>query len=150
MDHYILDSDFLGALEDSDSPEYKKIIKKLSSLTEEDEVCVSIISIYEYSYGIFNAPDEELSRQLQTAKNTILELFKVLPLTQKGAELYGKIKSEYKRQTGTSRKDMRRHNIDIILASTALEHNAVIVSKDKIFSRIKKFEQALKIESWAK
>lgn len=45
MECYILDSEFLGALEDSDSPAYKKILEKLSSLPDEDEVYVSIISL---------------------------------------------------------------------------------------------------------
>ena len=149
MNRYILDSDFLSALEDSDSAEYKKVYERLSSLPDEDEVCVSIISIYEYYYGIFNAPDDNLSQELLKAKDTLLELFKILPLTIKSAEFYGKIKSEYKKRTGTTRAAMRRHNIDIILASTALEQDAVIVSKDNIFSRIREFERRLKIENWA-
>lgn len=149
MKRYILDSNFLGTLEDSDSPEYKEIFKKLSSLHDEDEVCVSIISIYEYYFGIFNAPDESLSQQLLKTKDTILEIFTILPLTLKSAELYGKIKTAYKKQTGATRAGMRKHNVDFILASTALEEQAVIVSKDNIFSKIQQFEQGLKVENWA-
>jgi predicted nucleic acid-binding protein len=149
MRRYILDSDFLTALEDSDSPEYKKISEKLSSLPDEDKVCVSIISMYEYYYGISNATDESLSQQLLRAKDTLLEFFTILPLTLKGGELYGKIKAEYKKRTGTTRGDMRRHNVDIILASTALEKNAVIVSQDKIFLKIQEFKPELQIENWA-
>jgi predicted nucleic acid-binding protein len=149
MKRYILDSNFLGTLEDSDSPEYKEIFRKLSSLPDEDEVCVSIISIYEYYFGIFNAPDESLSQQLLKTKDTILELFTILPLTLKSAELYGKIKNAYKKQTGATRAGMRKHNVDFILASTALEQQAVIVSKDNIFSKIQEFEQGLQVENWA-
>ena len=148
MKRYILDSNFLGALEDSDSSGYKDIFKKLSSLPDEDEVCVSIISIYEYYFGIFNAPDESLSQQLLKTKDTILELFPILPLSLKSAELYGKIKAEYKKQTGSTRSGMRKHNVDFILASTALEQQAVIVSKDNIFSKIQEFEQDLQVENW--
>jgi predicted nucleic acid-binding protein len=149
MKRYILDSNFLGTLEDSDSPEYKEIFRKLSSLPDEDEVCVSIISIYEYYYGIFNAPDESLSQQLLKTKDTILELFTILPLSLKSAELYGKIKTAYKNQTGATRAGMRKHNIDFILAGTALEQQAVIVSKDNIFSKIQEFEKGLQVEDWA-
>ena len=148
MKRYILDTNFLGSLEDSDSPEYKKIFRKLSSLTDDDEVCVSIISIYEYYYGIFNAPDDDLSQKLLKAKDTVLELFTVFPLTLKSAELYGKIKTAYKKKTGATRAGMRRHNIDFILAGTALEQQAVIVSKDNIFSKIQEFEPALQVENW--
>ncbi len=148
MKQYILDSNFLTVLEDSTSPEYQNVFKKLSSFAEEDEVCVSIISMYEYFYGIYNAPDESLSRQLRKTMDTILELFIVIPLSLKGAEFYGKIKSEYRRRTGSNRTDMRHHNVDIILASVALELNAVIVSKDKIFLRIKEFQKELQVESW--
>ena len=149
MKRYILDSNFLGSLEDSDSPEYKKIFEKFASLTDEDEVCVSITSIYEYYFGIFNTPDESLSRQLLKTKDTILELFTILPLTLKGAELYGKIKTAYKKQTGATRAGMRRHNIDFILAGTALEQQAVIVSKDNIFPKIQELEPGLQVENWA-
>jgi len=148
MKRYILDANFLGTLEDSESPEYKEIFRKLSSLPDEDEVCVSIISIYEYYFGIFNAPDENLSQQLLKTKDTILELFTILPLTLESAELYGKIKTAYKKQTGATRAGMRRHNVDFILASTALEQQAVIVSKDNIFSKIQEFEQGLQVENW--
>jgi predicted nucleic acid-binding protein len=44
---------------------------------------------------------------------------------------------------------MRRHNVDFILASTAMEQEAVIVSKDSIFSKIQKFEPGLQVENWA-
>ena len=148
MKRYILDSNFLGTLEDSNSPEFKEFFGKLSSLPDEDEVCVSIISIYEYYFGIFNAPDESLSQQLLKTKDTILELFTILPLTLKSAELYGKIKTAYKKQTGATRAGMRRHNVDFILASTALEQQAVIVSKDNIFSKIQEFEHGLQVENW--
>lgn len=149
MKRYVRDSNFLGTLEDSDSPEYKEIFKKLSSLPDEDEVCVSIISIYEYYFGIFNAPDESLSQQLLKTKDTILEIFIILPLTLKSAELYGKIKTAYKKQIGATRAGMRKHNVDFILASTALEQQAVIVSKDNIFLKIQEFEQKLQVENWA-
>ena len=149
MKRYILDSNFLGILEDSDSPEYKEIFRKLSSLPDEDEVCVSIISIYEYYFGIFNAPDENLSQQLLKTKDTILDLFTILPLTLKSAELYGKIKTSFKKKTGTTRAGMRKHNVDFIIAGTALEQQAVIVSKDNIFSKIQKFEKRLQVEDWA-
>ncbi|MGD2090505.1 MAG: type II toxin-antitoxin system VapC family toxin [Candidatus Aminicenantes bacterium] len=149
MKRYILDSNLLGTLEDSDSPEYKEIFRKLSSLPDEDEVCVSIISIYEYYFGIFNAPDENLSQQLLKTKDTILDLFTILPLTLKSAELYGKIKTSFKKKTGTTRAGMRKHNVDFIIASTALEQQAVIVSKDNIFLKIQEFEQSLQVENWA-
>jgi len=44
---------------------------------------------------------------------------------------------------------MRRHNVDFILASTALEQQAIIVSKDNIFSKIQEFEKRLQVEDWA-
>jgi predicted nucleic acid-binding protein len=44
---------------------------------------------------------------------------------------------------------MRRHNVDFILASTAIEQHAVIVSKDNIFFKIKEFEQGLQVENRA-
>ncbi len=40
------------------------------------------------------------------------------------------------------------HAVDFILASTAIETNAVIVSDDRIFETIREFYSSLRIENW--
>jgi len=50
--------------------------------------------------------------------------------------------------TGIGKKEVKRHTVDFILASTAIESNAVIVSEDGIFKKIKEFYPSLQVENW--
>jgi predicted nucleic acid-binding protein len=66
----------------------------------------------------------------------------------KGAEIYGEIKILYEKHTGIGKKEIKRHTVDLILASTAIDANAVIVSDDRIFKTIKDFYPSLLVENW--
>jgi predicted nucleic acid-binding protein len=110
-------------------------------------VCFSILSAYEYQHGIAKA-SEELAKNLEKSWQTFLDLFEVLPLSLEGAKWYGKIKTQYEKQTGIGEKEVKRHTVDFILAGTALETDAIIVSDDGIFRKIKEFYPALKVENW--
>ena len=85
-----------------------------------------------------------------TQAEIIMEYFKNHPNKEiSHPEVVDWAVSEYKKRTGTTREGMRHHNIDIIIAGTALEQNSIIVSRDKIFKRIQDFEKELKIENCA-
>ncbi len=122
-------------------------MNKLASLPEESEVCFSILSAYEYQHGIAKAP-AHLVENLQKTWQTFLDLFEVLPLTLKSAEIYGELKAHYETHTGIGKKEVKRHTIDLILAGTAIELDAVVVSGDSIFSAIREFSPSLKVENW--
>ena len=147
MTIYLLDGNILTDLEAPDSPSYQVIIGKLAVLREEDEVCFSILSAYEYQHGMIKAP-EDIVANLKLAWNTFLELFTVVPLSLEGAVLYGRLKTAYEKRTGIKRKDAQRHTVDLMLAATALETDAVLVSNDQIFVRLQELEPALQLESW--
>ena len=59
---------------------------------------VSILVIYEYSYGIENAPVEIKKRQLQRALAQLLQDIPVADLSIAAAAKYGKLKYRRKRQ----------------------------------------------------
>ncbi len=147
MPRYILDTNILTDLEYPDTPVYQKIMDKISSLSEESEVCFSIISAYEYQHGIAKA-SESIAESIKKAWQTFLDLFEVLPLTLEGAKKYGEIKANYENHTGIGKKEIKRHTADFILASTAIEKDAVIVSDDQIFQKIKEFYPSLRFENW--
>jgi predicted nucleic acid-binding protein len=122
-------------------------MEKLASLPDGSEVSFSMISAYEYQHGIAKAR-KSIAENLKKAWQTFLELFEVLPLTLKGAEIFGEIKTQYEKYTGIGKKEIKRHNADFILASTAIEKDAAIVSDDKIFEIIQRFYPSLKVENW--
>jgi len=104
MTTYLLDGNTFTEFEDQTKPHFQKVTYRLSQLSGTDNVCISVISAYEYQYGISKAPERE--------------------------------------------KTLLKHTADFILASMALEHDAVLVSADSIFSKIKEFQRDLKIENW--
>lgn len=149
MTRYLLDSNVITELEDRRKPDFRLIAEKLSKLADEDEVCISILSAFEYQYGIARAP-EELKESLRKSWNDFEARFQILGLSLEGASLYGEIKTEYEKYTGVSRKSLQGHTVDLILASTALEHGAVLVSSDRVFQSLRKCWPSLEVEDWIK
>jgi predicted nucleic acid-binding protein len=103
MPRYILDTNILTDLEYPETTAYQTIMNKISSLSEESEVCFSIISAYEYHHGIAKA-SESIAESIKKAWQTFLDLFEVLPLTLEGAKKYGEIKAKYENHTGIGKK----------------------------------------------
>jgi predicted nucleic acid-binding protein len=147
MPRYILDTNILTDLEYPDTPAYHMIMDKIASLPEESEVCFSVISAYEYQHGIAKASGS-LAENLKNTWQTLLDLFDVLPLTLEGARIYGEIKVQYENHTGIGRTEIKRHTIDFILAGTAIEMDAIVVSDDRIFQTIQEFYPSLRFENW--
>jgi predicted nucleic acid-binding protein len=50
---------------------------------------------------------------------------------------------------GTDQKAVDRHDVDFILASSAIAEDAVLVSNDKIFLSVRDIEPTLRLENWA-
>ncbi|MCU0289914.1 MAG: type II toxin-antitoxin system VapC family toxin [Acidobacteria bacterium] len=146
---YLLDGNIITEFEDRIKPSYNTIRNKLASLSDDDHAYISIISAYEYQDGIAKAP-KHLSENLKNAWKTFLDLFEVLPLTFKGAAIYGEIKTLYEKHMGIGKKEIKRHTVDFILASTAEASKAIIVSDDRIFETIKNFYPSLIVENWKK
>lgn len=147
MMKYILDTNIVRYLEDKNSS-YKEIIThKLSMLADTDQVCLSVLSIYEIEYGIALASAKS-KEDISALKDSTKRSFCILPLTEKSAQAFGQIKAEYKRKTGISKKAIERHNIDFMLASSAIAENAILVSNDAIFKTIQQIYPQFKYENW--
>ena len=113
-----------------------------------EDLCLSVLTVYEMDYSV-EAANEALASKLEEAKNMVLDNFRLLPLTLRGSKNYGKLKSAYKSHSKAKSKAMKGHTIDIILAATALEHDAVLVSNDRIYLTLKELNPDLKVENWA-
>ncbi len=85
----------------------------------------------------------------QTIK-VFIELFPIINLSAKGAEIFGNIKSMYKEKVGIGKKEIDRHNIDFILAASAISENAIMVSNDSIFEKIKRIYTDFQWENWTR
>lgn len=145
---YVLDTNTLEFLSDTQSTHHTPCMQRLESLTEDDDICVSILVMYEIEYSIEGA-SADLKPRLQMLKDTIQSAFTILPLTETGSVQYGRLKHAFKTVTGSKPKAMRAYTVDMMIASTAMEIGAVLVSSDSVYQRLSDILGHLHVENWA-
>ena len=75
--------------------------------------------------------------------------FSILPLTAIGAKIFADIKERYRQEMQIGKKSLIKHNIDLIIAATAIENNAIVISNDhKIFRPFQDFYPSFQWEDW--
>jgi len=145
--NYLLDSNTLSDLYNASAPAHPKILQCLSTLTDADKVCFSILSLYEFEYGFANAPESKKVR----IRQKIIQMqkdFCCLSLTPQGAELFGLLKKSIKDLRNLNQENLKKHNIDLMMISTAITENCMLVSADKIFTDIQTVFADLTTEDW--
>ena len=80
--------------------------------------------------------------------NHIKANFEMASLSIASAEMFGVLKKQFKDSSMISKENIKKHTIDIMLASCAISDNYIIVSNDKIFPLLKQFCNGLYIENW--
>ncbi|MCB2261616.1 MAG: type II toxin-antitoxin system VapC family toxin [Candidatus Thiosymbion ectosymbiont of Robbea hypermnestra] len=126
---------------------YHEIVHQLGILNDEDQVFISIITLYELEYGYNNAPKDKrfvVRKKINEAK----EDFGILPLTAEGSMLFGRLKKSLVDKRNLKKESAKKHNIDIILASTAIINSCILISADRIYTEIKQQEPRLKTANW--
>jgi predicted nucleic acid-binding protein len=151
---YLLDTNIISYLTDSKSPYRNAVKEKLFSLSEDDRVAVSIVTLYELAYGLAtfekskkdkNNRDEKL---FESGIEFIKEYLEIFPLSVEEIDIFGKIKAKYKEQTGINTKALKKNDLDFLIASTAISQGAILVSNDGIFEDIVEYGFGLKFEEW--
>lgn len=145
--NYLLDSNALSDLYNASAPAHLKILQRLSTLTDTDKVCFSILPLYEFEYGFANAPADKKVRIRQKIIQ-VQKDFCCLPLTPQGAELFGLLKKSIKDLRNLNQENLKKHNIDVMMISTAITENCMLVSADKIFTDIQTVFADLSTEDW--
>jgi hypothetical protein len=77
------------------------------------------------------------------------ESLRLLGPKEAGAELFAQLKNAYRLRTGARERDSVRHNVGLILASTAVVEGTVLVSNDRICRALAEPEPRLTVERWA-
>jgi len=149
MTTYILDTDIISYLWDRKSPYHQKIVNKLNSLNDDDIVGLSIISIYELTYGMDSFKDENLKATFQNALTMIKrddDIF-IYSLDVSSADFFSELKQLYKSTTGINSKNAKKNDLDFMIASIAMSQKATLVSNDKLFETLSNYTN-LKYENW--
>ncbi len=152
MTKYILDTDVVSYLCDVKSPFHNKVLNKLKNLNDDDIVAISIITIYELTYWIKSFKDLELKRNFENALLSIKQDkdINIYILDLDGADSFSELKLLYKNFIGINNKSAKKNDLDLMIASIWLSHDAVIVSNDKIFEVLSNIDYKLKYENWLK
>ena len=101
-----------------------------------DLIQISIITLMELYYGAYKS--QHVDANIAKIK-TLEQSLEIFTTGQETAEIYGRLKA--KLESVGSRLD----DFDLIIASTALTHNLVLVTNnEKHFQRI----EGLKLENW--
>jgi len=151
MTTYILDTDIISYLWDVKSPFHQKIVDKLNSLNDDDIVGLSIVSIYELTYGMHSFKDEKLKSTFQNALTSIKkdkDIF-IYSLDIDSADFFSEIKEIYKSNTGINSKSAKKNDLDFMIASISMSQKAILVSNDKLFETLSN-NTNLKYENWIK
>ena len=145
---YLLDSNTISMLYDSRAVGHSSIKSRLESLDDEaDQVFVSVLTINEMEFGKANAPDDK-AKIIQKDIQHTLKNFSLLILSIQGASLFGDLKKRLKDSRKISPGNMRKHNVDLMLASTAIVESSSLVSADSIYIELQQLESQLIIENW--
>ena len=104
---------------------YRTLHAHLAAFQDHDILQTSVLALYELQYSLFNAPEDK-KIQIQTAIEHITKDFVIVPVDLLAAPLFGEITARLKQEKHLERKEMRRHNIDIVLASTAISTSSIL------------------------
>lgn len=155
MAKYLLDTNipiYLGIVE---SPFHNHVKKNFQRLHDDDQLFVSVLSLYELHYGLSLRKKEEQNQSAARTHMIIEEIktqFTILPLREREAPIFGEIKAAYKSKYNKEdgkKESVKKHDVDFIFAGTAIEYGFIVVSNDGIFQRIKELFPNLRVENWA-
>ena len=141
MARWLVDTNILSYLIDTASPFHEAARAHLASLADQDEVVLSVLSLYELHHWFAYDPSAQASAQ------EVVGAFGILPLPEAGAELFGALMRDLR--GGSTRAGVQRHAVDCMIAVTALENGAVLVSNDALFGQLIGLIPALQIDNWA-
>lgn len=128
---YLLDSDTLIYSLKGNPAVQKQLVLHLN-----DALKVSVISMMELYYGAFKS--ERIAGNLAKVRK-IEQHLEIVPVAIEIAEIFGILKSDMES------KGTRLDDFDLIIASSALAHNLILVTNNvRHFERI----EGLKIENW--
>lgn len=148
MTVYLVDTNIIAYLADVGSPYHENIRAHFQALTDEDSVCLSILTLYELYYSLAKAQESAVSQAIIRTKEQICATLPCLPLSESGARIFGELKMRYQKYSGVKKNVLDRATVDLVIASTAIESNAILVSNDDIYGRVQSLWPDFRWENW--
>ncbi len=144
---YLLDSNTISDLYDTKTTHHAMILAHFRALTNQEQVAISVLSLYELEYGWANAPDEKKPAIRQMIIDAQTD-FIVHPLSASGATVFGTLKKRIKDVRSPSKENMKKFNVDLMVAATAMTLQCRLVSADRVYQELRRYQPSLQIEDW--
>jgi len=145
-----LDTDIVSYLWDTKSIYHHKVIEQLNNLADEDIVGISVVTIYELTYGIDSFNNIELKSIFKNALDSLQNDSdtNIYPLDSNGAKFFSQLKLKYKNDIGIKSKEAKKNDLDLLIASIAMRQEAILISHDKIFEKLTKLDTRFQYQNW--
>ena len=106
---------------------------------------VSILSLYEVAVAAdaMRLTEDWLGRFRSEMIDT-----EPMPLQVEGALVFAGLKRRLAAADGASLSALTRHNVDLMIAATAIVEDLTLVSNDSLFQRLAKIDTRLHLEDW--
>ena len=130
---YLLDTNTASYVIKGNFPSVRERLQK----TPPAEVAISVITEAELRFGVLRLPD---AKRLATVVEEFLRFVDILPWDSSSAYQYAQLRASLE-QDGRP-----MGNLDLMIAAHSLALDAVLVSSDRVFRRVKN----LKVEDWAR
>lgn len=144
---YLLDSNIVTDFYDRSAPDHPAICLQLADRGDEDEVFVSIITLYEFEYGLANAPEDRREMVEKKLSETLTD-FETLPLSLSGAKIFGSMKKVLRDFRHLSSEGIKKHSVDLMIAATAVDEGCTLVSNDTVYKDLFDGFSELRLQSW--
>lgn len=145
--NYLLDSNTISEVYDTVSANHATISRHLGALTDRDQVYMSIVTLYELEYGWANAPDVR-KPAIRGVIDDVQTDFGMLMLSAESAKVFGELKKIIKDSRSPSKDNMKKFNVDLMLAATAITAQCILVSADSLYEDLRRYQPALQVENW--
>jgi len=131
--HYLLDTNTCSYIIKGNRPHVRERLLKVPMA----EVGISVVTEAELRFGVARLPH---ARKLSIAVEEFLLRVEILPWDSDAAKHYTRVRAVLEREGEPM------GNLDLMIAAKALAAEAVLVTSDRVFRRVR----GLKIEDWCK
>jgi len=102
--NFLLDTNTLSSFAQKNAKHHAIIVSKTSALDDNDEVYMSIVSLYEMEYGAKHAQDSNTAQEMRIAIEVIKNSFQIVHLTTEGAKIGAVLKNAINKQPVLEKK----------------------------------------------
>lgn len=130
--HYLLDTNTVSYIIKGKFPRVRERLLKIPMA----EVGISVVTEAELRFGVAKRPE---ATTLKRVVEEFLLRVEVLPWTSEAARYYAEIRAALEKEGEPM------GNLDLMIAAQTLAGDAVLVTHDRVFRRVR----GLKVEDWA-